>query len=109
LRRGDASPLGAPALPETGRSMSAAAAAGVEQASRRIDVTGMVDRADDDVAAGREDGHDDQESEVAHGGTIAAANGAAPHNSARMSPSLSLRNRRAPALVPRPQRTACLV
>src|SRR4051794_34289618 len=33
----------------------------------------MVDRADDDVAAGRESGDDDQESEVPHAPTIAGA------------------------------------
>src|SRR5260221_14744062 len=41
------------------RSMAVAAAAGPEEPLLRVDRAGMVDRADDDVAAGRKDGGDD--------------------------------------------------
>jgi hypothetical protein len=57
--------------------MAAPAAAGIEETLRRVDVAGMVDRADDDVAARREGGDDDHESKISHGRIISVAEGRA--------------------------------
>src|SRR5438309_11793665 len=68
------------------RSMAvAAAAAGPEEPLLRVDRAGMVDRTDDDVAAGRQDGGNDGSDGEASNPAAMEARTAPPHHRCRRS------------------------